>query len=388
MCCDINNIINSMLTRSFVSLSWIWGSTAFFVVAINIARLIKIDNVRMLWASALVLWSLILPLLYTSGKQQIDYVIGALSSMMAMKVTSLFFGLSDGAETSDMCFKEFWVRFTTYPDKIFMKKYRKHCCYFHSKSNDPKADLSLKHKRDQILLEGRLASLEMLLSCAGYWIGLQLLLMLLPSDPSNTIQKGNLFQYFILNYLSGVGVMLTLGFAYTLYSGLSGLVYGVKTQPIFNRPEMSCSMRDLWSKRWNLVFKNQFYEIVFSMISGDSNHATRRQKTLAAMATFLFSGVLHEYLILTTFGPNYVGYNLLYFLIHGLLTTLETLFLNGMLRKLSPLWRIACMHLVALVLIPLFSFPYLANDFYIKADQVVLWKYFEPHRYQSVLFTK
>lgn len=139
---------------------------------------------------------------------------------------------------------------------------------------------------------------------------------------------------------------------------------------MFNRPWLSTSVREWWSRRWNICFKgmewsliygvfpssffdtfslslsthpDQYYKIVFGLIDPryaptpriqqkptkhrrSSSPAQRQpvpRSALAALVTFLFSGLIHDYYAYVTFGRVVTTESTRFFVLHGLLSTVE-----------------------------------------------------------------
>lgn len=85
---------------------------------------------------------------------------------------------------------------------------------------------------------------------------------------------------------------------------------GLSLKPIMQRPLVSCSLSELWGKRWNLGFRKLTHTWVFQPL--------QRFGTMAAtMGAFFASGLLHDLVISV---PARAGYGLPtgYFLLQGL----------------------------------------------------------------------
>ena len=224
-----------------------------------------------------------------------------------------------------------------------------------------------------------------------------------------------------------------LAASHSLFMGASGLVLGVKMKRMFHRPYFATSIRDWWSRRWNQCFKDQFYRIVFRLLvdvnnnhrngqrkgnqsgpksSNNRNDDTRnddnnnnddekakpplRRSTLAALMTFLVSGVIHDYYAYVTFGREFTVESTAFFTIHGALTALQVFAQSRVpwLRPghhhrrhgvaLRPL-AIALTTVLILVTMPLFQGPYLRGEFYLPKHLPI--PYFIEHgKYASWVF--
>ena len=137
------------------------------------------------------------------------------------------------------------------------------------------------------------------------------------------------------------------------------------------------SPSDFWGNRWNKITQNGLHRGVYlPLLMGGFS------RTVAALGTFLTSGILHEYVLLimkcrsgrpnnlsdTVFEPNY-GNHLYFFLWCGIVAWLEKL-----TRRTSPIiWmqkhlpqpvRTALVLLTVLPIAHLFTDEYIASSFY------------------------
>jgi hypothetical protein len=91
---------------------------------------------------------------------------------------------------------------------------------------------------------------------------------------------------------------------------------GLDCRPLFRAPLTSKSLADFWARRWNLGFTEMTSLAVFRPLRrrlGDRG---------AALAAFLFSGLMHELAISLPVRAGF-GLPLLYFALHGIATLLE-----------------------------------------------------------------
>lgn len=108
--------------------------------------------------------------------------------------------------------------------------------------------------------------------------------------------------------LAGLIIMVFFGFFH-----LISLVWrenGLNARPLMNSPLLASSLSDFWSNRWNLAFRDLDRVFIF-------RPAVRRAGfTIATIAAFLFSGLLHDLAISL---PAEAGYGLptLYFLMQA-----------------------------------------------------------------------
>lgn len=108
-----------------------------------------------------------------------------------------------------------------------------------------------------------------------------------------------------------VGLVLALHFGAFHLTALMWQRKGLPVKPIMQRPLVSCSLSELWGKRWNLGFRALSHAWVFQPLQ-------RRFGTAAGtMSAFFASGLLHDLVISV---PARAGYGLptAYFFLQGL----------------------------------------------------------------------
>ena len=155
------------------------------------------------------------------------------------------------------------------------------------------------------------ALIQVLLGIAFIWGGVRFLLT------SSPLAAG---------WLGMFGVILLLHFGLFQLLALAWQTAGVPVKPLMRAPLLATSLGDFWGARWNSGFHTLAHEFVFRPLN------RRMGRTLAVMAVFLVSGLIHE-LVITL--PARGGYGLptAYFLLQGLGLVLERGALGG---KLAP----------------------------------------------------
>ena len=123
-------------------------------------------------------------------------------------------------------------------------------------------------------------------------------------------------------WLGMIGVILMLHFGLFQLLALAWQRAGVPVKSLMRAPLLATSLGDFWGARWNSGFHTLAHEFVFRPLH------RRTGRTLAVMAVFLVSGLIHE-LVITL--PARGGYGLptAYFLLQGL----------GLVLERSPLGR-------------------------------------------------
>ena len=91
---------------------------------------------------------------------------------------------------------------------------------------------------------------------------------------------------------------------------------GYQVTPIMRAPLFATSVSDFWGKRWNMAFRDLAHSQVFS------KYSRRFGGGFAIVATFLFSGLLHEAVISLPVRAGFGGPTF-YFLLQGVAMLLE-----------------------------------------------------------------
>jgi len=124
-----------------------------------------------------------------------------------------------------------------------------------------------------------------------------------------------------------VTILLLVGFSLVLHFGMLSIsagmwrFSGVNTYYLFRQPAMALSLTELWSKRWNIAFSEMSSVAIFRPL----RH--RIGPTGALLASFIFSGLLHELALSVPVNSGY-GLPTLYFLIQGVLVLVEKILIN------------------------------------------------------------
>ncbi len=106
------------------------------------------------------------------------------------------------------------------------------------------------------------------------------------------------------------------GLTFVLHFGLFDLLSlswrhaGVDARPIMRAPINATTLAEFWSERWNLAFRDLAHVYIFRPL------APRIGLRGATMATFLASGLIHDFVISIPAGGGY-GLPTLYFVLQG-----------------------------------------------------------------------
>ncbi|CAD6264102.1 unnamed protein product [Miscanthus lutarioriparius] len=91
----------------------------------------------------------------------------------------------------------------------------------------------------------------------------------------------------------------------------AGGVLGMDLEPQFDRPYLASSLRDFWSRRWNLMVPAILRPSVYDPVRARTGRAA------GVMAAFLVSGLMHEVLVYYITLRSPTGEMTAFFLLHG-----------------------------------------------------------------------
>lgn len=133
------------------------------------------------------------------------------------------------------------------------------------------------------------------------------------------------------------------------------MLTGLYVDESFDAPALSASPKEFWGKRWNRFVGKFAFRHVFLPLGGI------RQPMAATLVVFLFSGLMHEFLVAGAAGQwsPYAGWTLAFFLLQGLAVCGQTHF-ERVGRPLGPSHRgvaIVLNHVWLVATCPLFFIP-------------------------------
>jgi len=142
--------------------------------------------------------------------------------------------------------------------------------------------------------------------------------------------------YLLISAMLLVGLSLILHFGMLNISAGALRLQGIATYLLFRKPAKALSLTEFWSKRWNLAFSEMTSLTIFRPLRSKTGSA------VALMASFIFSGFLHELALSVPVNGGY-GLPTLYFVLQGLLVLIEkALSNNGILflknKFIARLW--------------------------------------------------
>jgi hypothetical protein len=122
--------------------------------------------------------------------------------------------------------------------------------------------------------------------------------------------------YTLVSAMLLVGLSLVLHFGILSISAGTWRLSGANTYLLFRHPATALSLTELWGKRWNLAFSEMTAVTIFRPLKEKFGAGT------ALMASFIFSGLLHEIALSVPVNAGY-GLPTLYFIIQGTAVLIE-----------------------------------------------------------------
>nr|KAJ3413495.1 hypothetical protein HK105_002061 [Polyrhizophydium stewartii] len=170
-------------------------------------------------------------------------------------------------------------------------------------------------------------------------------------------------------------------------------LFRIPYNPMMDNPFISSSFRDFWSVRWNMLVKQTLHRLTFeptmkflSLFSGPRNRDSSKDvrppawhAAVAAFNAFIFSGLMHEWLIFALMDIPTTGEQMVFFLIHGVVTVGQVVVVLGIPRKWKLRSAIDNMPLPVAMLItdilmiwfaPFFLNPYVRSEFLTKISRL------------------
>ncbi|KAJ4950340.1 hypothetical protein NE237_027172 [Protea cynaroides] len=117
----------------------------------------------------------------------------------------------------------------------------------------------------------------------------------------------------------GLEIFLAIG------ASLARAFLGQELEPQFDEPYLSTSLQDFWGRRWNLMVTSILRPTVYNPIRSISTSILGRKWALlpAMLATFLVSGLMHEFIYFYLTGVSPTWEVTWFFVLHGICTAME-----------------------------------------------------------------
>jgi hypothetical protein len=148
------------------------------------------------------------------------------------------------------------------------------------------------------------------------------------------------------------------------------LVHFVAQPPLFDKPWLTRSVYDLWSRRWHQIFRPGFYQVAYRPIRSIFGEKYKKAGRIAGtIAVFACSGLMHDYIVLSMLGysnyktPGIFGYQTIFFVLQGLAT------LASMVSPRLPTWLSRVLTWIWVMYTgPLFIEPYIRLGLHLNAE--------------------
>ncbi|KAK9905470.1 hypothetical protein WJX75_000391 [Coccomyxa subellipsoidea] len=138
----------------------------------------------------------------------------------------------------------------------------------------------------------------------------------------------------IVEFLYALGMYAFLGLLMDGPATLASSLIGLKIAPHFDKPFLTSSVSDFWSRRWNLTAGNALRFLVYDTITEKRLIKTSRGnampsiglRRLGAASSFVVSGIVHEIILWYAIGhvPGVSGGWFIFFAIQGPLLAAES----------------------------------------------------------------
>lgn len=164
-------------------------------------------------------------------------------------------------------------------------------------------------------------------------IGAFIIIILRQYAPASLVDESDLL-FWLLSITALVSLSLILHFGLLPTNTFMLQLLKWPDYPVFRKPFKSKSLSEFWGSRWNIAFSEMTATAIFKPTARKLGAAT------ASFVAFMVSGLLHEVAISLSVMKGF-GLPMLYFLIHGILMTVE----KKVFTKSKPgtVWVILCL---------------------------------------------
>lgn len=153
--------------------------------------------------------------------------------------------------------------------------------------------------------------------------------------------------------------------------------------PMFDSPWLARSVHELWSKRWHQLLRRAFKIFAFTPVKDMFSNESLGH-IAGTLAAFTYSGLVHEYIIMTIVGyteyihrPGVFMRQTIFFLLQGVATILSNPHTNS---YRLPIWLGRLLTLAFMIITaPLFLEPFLRIDLHLDAELPLYPKFLDPH---------
>ncbi|KAJ3258445.1 hypothetical protein HK103_003567 [Boothiomyces macroporosus] len=178
-------------------------------------------------------------------------------------------------------------------------------------------------------------------------------------------------------------IMLDLGVSISMHWW--SFFFRIPYAPVMNQPYFSTSIRDFWANRWNLHVGLCLRRICFEPVVAYFGYKPNQKipptvLMIGAFSTFVYSALMHEWLLFAMTDNWSYGEHFMFFTLHGVISTLEVVIRKFIIKTFGidlakvvpkPL-QIIYANTVLMLLAPLFLNPYIRDRVYLKyVDQFI-----------------
>jgi hypothetical protein len=121
---------------------------------------------------------------------------------------------------------------------------------------------------------------------------------------------------YVVGWIGMIGLVLILHFGIFHLVSCWWRCVGVQARPLMNHPLTSTSLSEFWGQRWNTAFRDLTYRFLFRPFSGWFG------PRWGIVAGFLFSGVIHDFVISVPARGGYGGPTI-FFAVQGAAMVIE-----------------------------------------------------------------
>lgn len=156
---------------------------------------------------------------------------------------------------------------------------------------------------------------------------------------------------------------------------------------LMDRPYTATSLETLWSKRWHQVFREFWLSIPYHPVRILSTRYLKKYMSndtvkllsmaLSTVAVFFASGCMHEYINISMLGKTtyakYAGYEIKFFVSHGVAVVLEKIFSKSVSRHIPDrrpyTWIKSFVGWLWVVSFTFYTFPW----FFASFTEIEIW---------------
>ncbi|CAF3009687.1 unnamed protein product [Rotaria socialis] len=216
----------------------------------------------------------------------------------------------------------------------------------------------------------------MLLRGVFQFITLRILMHLIPDTWLSLALSSLTFwiwpiRYILLSFILYISISAVTNITFSV----SAIIWTIPVQATFPAfPFTSCSIREFWSRRWNLFVKHLLHRISFIVIPNWVGVSQTMSNTIRGLISFVLSGILHELLFVMSTG-QWSGKNLAFFLLHAVLVTIEIIWdrRRRTVQSTQQFFRWLQTMAVMLITSPLFFDPWIEAGYFIALKQSLSW---------------